>query len=220
MKIFLYTLIVLALSAFTPGQSPQAKMTPNVADSIEGKVVSVENGDTVIVEVKGPAPHKYQVKLQAIDAPDIGQPHFENSRNSLSKLIYKRDVKVVVRTTYAKGMIIGTVFYDGRDIGLALLEKGLAWHYKRFAYQQQPAERKSYIDAQEYALTAGIGIWSDERPTPPWVFRGEGTSTTADRIENGSGKQLPAQNVLHNTSSTLPVSRETESSEKTLPPAN
>jgi hypothetical protein len=117
-------------------------------------------------------------------------------------------------------MIIGTVFYDGRDVGLALLEKGLAWHYKRFAYQQQPAERKSYIDAQEYALTAGIGIWSDERPTPPWVFRGEGTSTTADRIENGSGKQLPAQNVIQTTSSTLPVSRETESSEKTLPPAN
>jgi hypothetical protein len=80
---------------------------------------------------------------------------------------------------YAKGMVIGTVFRDGRDVGLGLLEKGFAWHYKRFAYQQPSSDRKSYSEAQDYASTAGLGLWSEQRPTPPWIFRGEGTAGTA-----------------------------------------
>ena len=226
MKIYLYTLAIFVLSAISLGQSPQAKVTPHVSepvdasDSIEGKVVSVENGDTIIVQVKGSVPYTYLVKLRAVDAPDIGQPYFENARKTLSKLILKKDVKVAVHTTYSRGMIIGTVYHDDRDVGLGLLERGLAWHFKRFAYQQHDIERKSYSDAQEYALNAGLGIWSDDRPTPPWVFRGEGASSIPESVETGSSKQLPSNSVPQTASATLPVSRESNKSKKTLSPTH
>jgi endonuclease YncB( thermonuclease family) len=188
----LFVLAILTLAAFTFAQSPQSR------NSIEGKVISVENGDTIIVKVDGKEPNTYQVKLQAVDAPDIGQPYFENARKSLSKLVHKKEVKVAIQTVYAPGMIIGTVYRDDRDVGLELLEKGMAWHFKRFANQQPNGERKSYADAQEYASTAGLGLWSDDRPTPPWVFRGEPIQANAsDANEAGSNtKQLPASNVV------------------------
>ena len=193
MKSLLSTLTILIFASISIGQAAnttkQDKPAVNEAmDLIEGKVVSVENGDTIIVQVdEGDVPLTYLVKLQAIDAPDIGQPYYENSRNALSKLIYKKDVKVVVNTTYAKGMVVGTVFRDGRDVGLNMLEKGFAWHYKRFAYQQPSSDRKSYADAQEYASTAGLGLWSETRPTPPWVFRGENQVVITSPASTGSG---------------------------------
>ena len=202
----LCVLAILVLAAFSFAQSPRSR------ESIEGKVVSVENGDTVIVKVDDKEDTTYQVKLQAVDAPDIGQPYFENARKSLSKLVLKKDVKVEVQTVYAKGMMIGTVYRDGRDVGLELLEKGMAWHFKRFAYQQPVAERKSYSDAQEYASNAGRGLWSDDRPTPPWVYRGE--STQANAPDSTDNKQIPKSDVIK-TAGTVPAAP--VSAPRTLP---
>jgi endonuclease YncB( thermonuclease family) len=192
MKMLLI-LTIFIFTAFTSfGQAPDAKQNADEIDEssigtvlIEGKVISVQNGDTITVQKSGDDP--YLVKMQAIDAPDIGQPYFENARKALSKLLLKKNVKVVVYTTYAKGMVIGSVFRDDRDVGLELVEKGMAWHFRRFAYQQPAAIRKSYSDAQDYAATAGLGLWSDDRPTPPWVFRGETGSTFATAGETTSG---------------------------------
>jgi endonuclease YncB( thermonuclease family) len=209
LRTCIFVLAILTLAAFAPAQSPAPKQQtrqPGPGASIEGKVVSVENGDTIMVKADGDESDTYQVKLHAVDAPDIGQPYYENARKSLSKLILKKDVTVKIQNAYARDMIIGTVYRDGRDIGLELVEKGFAWHFKRFANQQPAGERKSYADAQEYASTAGRGLWSDDRPTPPWVFRGEVDQANAPGFtETGSNnKELPAGDVLK-TSATTPA---------------
>jgi hypothetical protein len=82
-------------------------------------------------------------------------------------------VRVVVNTTYANNMIIGTVYRNGQDIAVTLIEVGLAWHFERFAYQQSASARKSYSDAQSYASAARVGLWAEDKPIPPWAFRGE-----------------------------------------------
>jgi endonuclease YncB( thermonuclease family) len=161
----------------------QASKPKTGIDLVEGKVVKVENGDTITVQ--GSGQNLYLVKLQAIDAPDVGQPQYEASKNSLSKLIHGKDVRVVVHSTGPSGVLIGTVYRKGRDAGLSLLEKGLAWHYKRFAYQQTTASRKTYSDAQNIASAAGLGIWADASPIPPWVFRGEAVPPEPKAAEPG-----------------------------------
>lgn len=138
---------------------------------LEGKVVRVDHGDTITLQVNGE--YQYLVKLQAIDAPDVGQPRYEDAKSSLTKLIRGKNVNVVVHAKGPSGVIIGTVYLKGRDVGLSLLERGLAWHYKRFPYQQTAASRKTYSDAQNIASAAGLGIWADAGPVPPWVFRGD-----------------------------------------------
>ncbi len=156
---------------------------------LEGKVIRVENGDTITVEVNGD--DLYLVKLQAIDAPDAGQPHYEDSKNSLSKLIRGKSVRVVVHALGPSGVMIGTVYHKGRDVGLSLLERGLAWHYKQFPYQQTTASRKAYSDAQNLASAAGLGIWTNAGPVPPWVFRGDAASRLAGAVEPSPANESP-----------------------------
>lgn len=168
----------------------QASKPRTGIELVEGKVVRVESGDTIAVKANGR--NVYQVKLQAIDAPDLGQPRYEDSKNSLSKLIRGKDVRVVVHATGPTGVLIGTVYRQGRDISLSMLEKGLAWHYKSFPYQQTASVRKAYSDAQNIASAAGLGIWSDPTPIPPWVFRGESVLSSTGTADPGQGKESSA----------------------------
>jgi endonuclease YncB( thermonuclease family) len=60
---------------------------------------------------------------------------------------------------------------DGRDIGLAQIEAGMAWHYKQFKGEQSPADGQSYAAAELEARAARLGLWADENAQPPWGFR-------------------------------------------------
>jgi endonuclease YncB( thermonuclease family) len=63
---------------------------------------------------------------------------------------------------------IAVVFLDdGKELNLALLKAGLAWHLKR------QSDSQDYADAEEEARRAGIGLWADKEPTPPWEWRRE-----------------------------------------------
>lgn len=157
-----------------PSKSPEANMNfkGNGGSSvIEGRVTAVEDGDTITVQ--GSDGTEYTVRLQAIDAPEFKQDNFKNSKKSLTSLTLNKNVKVIVATKDVDGRQIGTVWVDGLDIGLIQLEKGMAWHYKRYAYEQTPEARKQYADAQAKAQADTLGIWDEKRPIPPWVFRGD-----------------------------------------------
>lgn len=184
-RLFFLLLIFVSCSFFLFPQSPQERssvpgktlevdqgLDRNAAPPmIEGRVTAVEDGDTITVQ--GADGSVYPVRLQAIDAPEFKQDNFKNSKKSLSALVLNKDVKVIVVTTDADGRHIGTVWLDGLDIGLIQIEKGMAWHYKRYAYEQTPEARKQYADAQAKAQADTLGIWDEKRPIPPWVFRGD-----------------------------------------------
>lgn len=188
MKIHPFVLMILGsgvLSAMAQTPQPSPSTTSDETslslpskhnaqmELIDGRVIKVVDGDSITVQAKGQV--VYAIKLQAVDAPDVGQPFFEEARKSLSKLILNKDVRVVINTTYGENMIIGSLYRNGQDIGLTLIEQGLAWHFKRFAFQQNASARKSYSDAQSSASAARIGLWADEKPVAPWEFRGEST---------------------------------------------
>jgi endonuclease YncB( thermonuclease family) len=40
--------------------------------------------------------------------------------------------------------LICTVYVDGKDVGLAQLDAGLAWWYRKYANEQPPQERLTY----------------------------------------------------------------------------
>jgi len=201
-------LAILAFAVFTslaqtPKPSPPDNSTKTTVtsplemklrtDLLEGKVTGIESGDTFMVKVNGQ--FVYWVKLYAIDAPESGQPFFKESKKALSKLILNTDVKVVVYSTASTGQLIGTLLQNGRDVGLTMIEKGLAWHFGRYAYQQSTAGRISYADAQTVASTARTGLWSVDNPIPPWVFRGEPVSAPARLVEAGTTTQTaPVEN--------------------------
>lgn len=63
------------------------------------------------------------------------------------------------------------VLVDGRDVGLAQIQRGLAWHFKRYEREQSAADRAAYARAEEEARAARRGLWRDASPVAPWDFR-------------------------------------------------
>ncbi len=67
--------------------------------------------------------------------------------------------------------LIGVVRLADEDMNLHMIDRGLAWHYKRYADEQSSGERDAYAAAEEAARDAKRGLWSDPEPVPPWVWR-------------------------------------------------
>ena len=66
------------------------------------------------------------------------------------------------------GRTVVTVYLeDGRELNLEIIKAGFAWLCRR------NSDRQDYADAEEEARRAGIGLWADTKPTPPWEWRRE-----------------------------------------------
>jgi len=150
--------------------SPVSMLPAAGVELIEGKVVQVESGDSFLIKSDG---NIESVKLLMVDAPDPGQPYFDHSRKALSDLIRKKEVRVVVHAADTAGTFHGNVYYDGHDVGLRLVEEGMAWYFDRNAETETAARRQAYADAQASAASAREGLWLDRKPVAPWIFRGD-----------------------------------------------
>ena len=127
------------------------------------RVVGVHDGDTLtgLNDNK----EQFKVRLDAIDAPELGQPFGQASKRALSEKVFGKDVVVVVKTRDKYGRSVGHVLIDGRDVNLEMLEEGMAWHYKKYDKNVRLSR------AEEEARTAGRGLWQDRNPVPPWDWR-------------------------------------------------
>ncbi len=157
-----------------PGQAGSA---PAAADAgpAQGRVVRVIDGDTI--EVLGSGNRRERVRLAGIDAPERAQPYSRHSRDALAALVAGRSVRIDGRKSDRWGRRVGNVFVDDRDVGLAMVQAGLAWHFARFAHEQAPDAALAYAQAQQLAREARIGLWAEDDPVPPWLFRTQQNNT-------------------------------------------
>jgi endonuclease YncB( thermonuclease family) len=119
-------------------------------------VVSVADGDTITVLDNSNTQHK--IRLSGIDAPERAQPFGRKSREQLAELVAGKSVEVETDKTDRFGRSVGKVVLSGRDINLAMVVSGLAWHYKAFAKEQGAADRLLYADAEAEARQARRGL--------------------------------------------------------------
>ncbi|MFC4157819.1 thermonuclease family protein [Chitinimonas lacunae] len=137
---------------------------------VEGEVVGVADGDTITVVDADK--HQYKIRLAFVDAPEKTQPHGARAKQNLSDLVYGQAVKVEIEDVDRYQRAVGHIWRNGRDVNLAQLEAGYAWHYTQYAKKKQPeAEFERYRTAESQARRRQQGLWSDEKPTPPWEYR-------------------------------------------------
>lgn len=135
---------------------------------IVARVTRVIDGDSVRLEQHG---RRTEVRLAAIDAPELRQRGGRDARAALQACAAGRIVIVQVTGTDRHGRHVGRLEAGGRDCGLAQLRAGMAWHYRAHA-DEQPAEiRLAYETAERNARQRRIGLWADPSPTPPWRWR-------------------------------------------------
>ena len=137
--------------------------SPALADTLEGKVVGVVDGDTI--DVLDGSKKQHRIRFDGIDAPERGQPFSQRAKSTLSDLVFGKTVKVETEGADKYDRTIGRIHVDGKDVGLAMLEAGMAWHYTKYD------QSKKYADGEKAAKDACRGLWSDPHHIPPWEWR-------------------------------------------------
>ena len=143
--------------------------TANASKILQGKVVSVADGDTITVLDAEKTQHK--IRLQGIDAPEKAQAFGAKSKQALYEMVHGKTVQVSFEKSDKYGRILGKVLLDGQDICHQQIKAGLAWHYKKYQNQQPLADRDAYSASETAAKNEKLGLWSDPRPVAPWDFR-------------------------------------------------
>jgi micrococcal nuclease len=169
------------------------------AETFSAKVIAVMDGDTVMVLRQGG--QKLKIRLANIDAPEVGhagmggvppnsqkdQPYGKQARDSLLQMLGRKQEQIDSRAIDKYGRVIGLVSVDGLDVNQAQVKRGYAWagegwQQRRFASGQSEEQTsgvaraagdsgQSYISLQGEARRAGVGLWAQEDPQPPWQWR-------------------------------------------------
>lgn len=139
------------------------------ANLLQGSVTNVHDGDTLTLNVAGRA---YKVRLDSIDAPELAQPFGSLSQIALANAVLGKSVQVTYTQTDQYGRIVGAVFTDNcQYVNLTQVATGMAWFYRAYRCEVSAAVRSQFERAQEGAVAAKIGLWSQANPTAPWVYR-------------------------------------------------
>ena len=139
---------------------------PSLAFSLEGEVIEVFDGDTILVLSEG---EEVKVRLYCIDAPELLQPYGRTAKDFLSRLLLGKNVKVKERGTDQYGRVLGEVFLNGGiSVNEELVKSGMAWVYKKYC------KIPSYFALEKTARENRVGLWEDENPIPPWEYRKKG----------------------------------------------
>jgi endonuclease YncB( thermonuclease family) len=168
-----------ALLVLTLPISPQTH-----ADSLDGKVVRILDGDTV--EVLDARKRTHRVRLAGIDAPESKQPFGAKAKRALSSRVGGKTLTVDWHKRDRYDRLVGKLMFDGADVNLALVRAGYAWWYREYAGEQSPSDRRLYEAAEKAARRDGVGLWSDPRPIAPWDWRDGRTTAVPAKPSSGA----------------------------------
>ena len=112
-----------------------------------------------------------KVRLQGIDAPERKQPFYMESKRYLLKLIGGKTVSLKCDKKDRYKREVCTIYLDDLDVNLALVKAGLAWHYKKYSFEQSIFDRKRYSSSEVTARKSKKGLWIEETPLAPWDWR-------------------------------------------------
>jgi len=58
-----------------------------------------------------------------------------------------------------------------KDVNLAMVQAGMAWHYKQYEREQTEVQAASYSASEQLAQSTRRGLWSQADAVPPWAWR-------------------------------------------------
>jgi endonuclease YncB( thermonuclease family) len=161
------TSIFVALLGFYGAFSgaPSVAQTGQSATALYGRVIGVSDGATIKVLL--PGNEAVRVRLSEIDAPESSQAFGSRAKQELSKLCFGRQATLAVQTKDRYDRLVARVACNGTDAQSHMVGSGYAWVYEFYA------KDRSLSGLQNQARSDRKGLWRDDEPVPPWLFRKE-----------------------------------------------
>lgn len=127
-------------------------------------VVSVENGDVLMVNHEGKAE---SIRIYGVDCPEPGQGFAAEAQKQVTEKVAGKSVRVEPLIQDNQGKTVAHVILEGESsLGESLIATGLAWWDK----PNTPEDRKLRgLNAK--AIIARVGLWSGPAPLSPWDYR-------------------------------------------------
>jgi endonuclease YncB( thermonuclease family) len=116
----------------------------------------VADGDTITMLDSNRQQHR--IRLAGIDAPEKAQPFGQRSKQHLAQLAFGKDAKADCYKGDRYDRDVCTVYVNGKDVGLAQLDAGLARWFRKYAHEQLPKDRIDYEAAESRAAADRIGL--------------------------------------------------------------
>ena len=132
------------------------------AAEFTGRVVKVADGDSITVLIDK---QQERVRLLSIDCPEDKQPFSTKAKAFTSDLCFGKQVVVNWEKRDRYGRVLGEVLVDGKSVNQALLEAGMAWHYREYSKDSELQR------LEDDARAAKCGLWADKDPVAPWEWR-------------------------------------------------
>lgn len=136
-------------------------------------VIRVKDGDSLVVDSNG---REAEIRLADIDTPEWNQPRGKEARDALLALVGGKDVRLELIGGDVYRRIVAHVYVGDVDVNAELVRRGLAW--VRRAYDPAP----SLVALEEGARQAQRGLWADDDPVPPWIWRKTKRSNTGRQL--------------------------------------
>lgn len=113
--------------------------------------MDIQDGDTIIVVLEE---NPTVVRLADVDAPELGQPYGEESKQSLSTICIGKYAALYKPTHDDQGRTVAYVLCAGEDAAAHQVEVGMAW------VSPNNDEDSPLDDLQNEARAAHRGIWA------------------------------------------------------------
>ena len=131
-----------------------------------GVVTKIIDGDSVVIR-HGNIFKK--IRLSYIDAPEVSQDHGEDSKIFLENIVLDKTVLVDTKRKDKYGRHLSDLYIHSNIesiyVNAKMIKSGNAWVYKRY-------RSNSYlINLENHARSNKIGIWKNDNPVEPWVYR-------------------------------------------------
>ena len=139
---------------------------------IKGRIVGVHDGDSITLLDADNRQHK--IRLDGIDAPELGQPFGRASKQHLAEPLANREAVAECSKIDPYGRAVCRVLVGGADVGLVQLRAGMAWFFRRYAKELPPDRRQKYADVEAQAQAERRGLWADAELVAPWDWRAMG----------------------------------------------
>jgi endonuclease YncB( thermonuclease family) len=154
------------------------------AEPVAATLVRVVDGDTIEILILPPVANENgttetspisgttrMVRLHGIDAPESRQAGGAEATLFVREWMGSvPDLMVEIESVDRYGRLVGEVFPpdspDALSLNATLLAAGHAWWYREYA-----PDRTDFARLERTARESRRGLWSDDDPVEPWVWR-------------------------------------------------